>query len=116
MEDDFVETDLKLWSDEITQLRFDISASVPIFFQNIDNNLIQFISPPYSRNHVEVSTYESSFIESDQEESYCDIVKRLDLKSSRYEDEENSIVNTTVCFKMFFSILNPVNLDIYSYY
>ncbi len=40
-EDDFVETDLKMWSDRIYELRTDVSASIPIFFENIDDGLIQ---------------------------------------------------------------------------
>jgi C-terminal processing protease CtpA/Prc len=44
--DDFVETNLKIWSDKINELKTDVSASIPILFKNIDDDLIR--SVPYS--------------------------------------------------------------------
>ena len=44
IEDDFVETDLKLWMDKINALKIDISASIPVSFKNVDDNLILFYS------------------------------------------------------------------------
>jgi hypothetical protein len=56
IEDDFLEMDLKIWSDKIKQLKTDLSVSLPIFFKSIDNDLIRFDSHPnpqdHSRSHI----------------------------------------------------------------
>ena len=49
IEDDFFETDLKMWSDKVAELRTDVSAAIPILFKNMNDDLIRSVSYSCSR-------------------------------------------------------------------
>jgi gas vesicle protein len=84
IEDDFVENDLKLWSDKINKLKTDISTSIPIFVKSIDNDLTLLVSQSHPQNDVEVQMNKSIF--------------------TSPEHQVNSTIHITVYLNSFFSI------------
>jgi len=88
MEDDFVETDLKQWSDKINKLRIDISTSIPIAFKSI--------------NDVEVQINDSLFSRIDQQNSGLDPEEKRESIFASPENQISSPTDTTVCSNSFF--------------
>jgi hypothetical protein len=76
IEDDFVETDLNLWSDKIKKLKTDMSTSFLIFINSPDGGLIRFVAPPHPQDDAEVQINDRQI---------------------------NSTIDTTVCINSFFS-------------
>ena len=116
-EDDFVETDLKRWSDRIYELKTDISASIPIFFENIGADLIQ-LAPYSSSRLIELQRIDATFgfqIMTDEPQNFVSYISKITPNSAAWKhgglhvDDQllsvNGISVENECHKKIFDLI-----------
>jgi hypothetical protein len=96
IEDDFIETDLKLWSDKMNKLKIDMSTSIPIFFKSDDDDLIRLVCQSHPQDDAELQMNDPLLARVDQQKSYSGAEGKRGLIFAWPEDQVNPTVNTTV--------------------